>query len=158
MMTSVVAIDPGLSGGVAFVSRSGDLIDALDTPTIGEGTQRRINAAGLADILRSHGPFRLAVIEQVGARPGQGVSSMFRFGQSLGTALGVVGALAIPVHHVTPAKWKKAICLSSDGEQSRARAIETWPDLADLFARKKDHNRAEAALLALYVLRHGVVR
>ena len=78
---------------------------------------------------------------------------MFHFGQSYGTILGVIGALVIPVRRVSPAKWKKALGLNSDGETSRARAIETWPEQAHLFERKKDHNRAEAALLALYGLR-----
>ena len=70
-------------------------------------------------------------------------------------ALGVVGALAIPVRHVSPAKWKRALGLNSDGETSRARAIETWPAQAELFARKRDHSRAEAALLGLYALKAG---
>ena len=78
---------------------------------------------------------------------------MFRFGQAYGSILGVIGALAIPVRHVSPAKWKKALGLNNDGETSRARAIETWPTQAELFARKRDHNRAEAGLLALYGLR-----
>jgi crossover junction endodeoxyribonuclease RuvC len=71
------------------------------------------------------------------------------FGQSCGTIIGVIGALAIPVRHVTPAKWKKALGLTSDAGRSRAAAIERWPGQADLFARKRDHNRAEAALLGL---------
>jgi hypothetical protein len=79
----IVGFDPGLSGGIAFVSNDGALIDCQDLPVIGEGTQRRIDAANLAAIIRSHNPTR-AVIEAVGARPGQGVSSMFRFGQSVG--------------------------------------------------------------------------
>lgn len=80
---------------------------------------------------------------------------MFRFGQSYGTILGIVGALAIPVRHVSPGKWKKALGLSGDGEASRARAIETWPNHAGWFARKLDHNSAEAALLGLYGLRES---
>jgi crossover junction endodeoxyribonuclease RuvC len=63
-----------------------------------------------------------------------------------------MGALAIPVHHVSPAKWKKTLGLNSDAETSRARAIEAWPDQAELFARKLDHSRAEAALLGMYGL------
>jgi hypothetical protein len=101
---------------------------------------------------REHAPYAFAVVEQVGARPGQGVSSMFRFGQGYGTILGIIGTLAIPVRHVSPAKWKRALGLNSDGETSRARAIETWPAQAELFARKCDHSRAEAALLGMYGL------
>jgi len=150
----IAAFDPGLNGGGAFLTREG-LLACFDLPTIGESAHRRIDAANLADLLREHGPYAAAYVEQVGARPGQGVSSMFGFGQAYGTILGVIGALAIPVRHVSPAKWKKALGLNSDGEASRARAIETWPTHAELLARKRDHNRAEAALLALYGLREG---
>ena len=150
---NVIAIDPGLNGAGAVSDESGDFIACFDLPTIGEGAQRRVDAANLADLIREHGPYAFAIVEQVGARPGQGVSSMFRFGQAYGTILGVIGALAIPVRHVSPAKWKKALGLNSDGETSRARAIETWPAQAELFARKRDHSRAEAALLGLYALK-----
>jgi crossover junction endodeoxyribonuclease RuvC len=152
---NILAIDPGLSGAGAVSDERGELIEVFDLPTIGEGAQRRIDAANLADLVREHAPYAFAIVEQVGARPGQGVSSMFRFGKAYGTILGVIGALAIPVRHVSPAKWKKALGLNSDAETSRARAIETWPAQAELFARKRDHNRAEAALLGLYGLKCG---
>jgi crossover junction endodeoxyribonuclease RuvC len=129
-----------------------DFIACFDLPMIGERVQRRVDAANLADLIREHGPYAFAIVQQVGARPGQGVSSMFRFGQAHGTILGVIGALAIPVRHVSPAKRKNALVLNSDGETSRARAIETWPAEAQLFARKRDHSRAEAALLGMYGL------
>lgn len=147
---NALAIDPGVNGGCAALDMKGEILACFDLPTIGDGSQRRVDAANLADAIREHGPYRLAIVEQVGARPGQGVSSMFRFGQAYGTVLGVIGALAIPVRHVSPSKWKKAAGLNSEAEASRARAIETWPQHAELFARKRDHNRAEAALLALY--------
>jgi crossover junction endodeoxyribonuclease RuvC len=150
---NVLAVDPGLSGAAAVLDRQGDIVDAFDLPATGEGPRRRIDTANLADLIRARAPYAFAIVEQVGARPGQGVSSMFRFGQAYGTILGVIGALAIPVRHVSPAKWKRALGLNSDGETSRARAIETWPTRADLFARKRDHNRAEAALLGVYALR-----
>ncbi len=150
-METIIAFDPGLSGAVAFLSEAGELLDCRDLPTIGEKTQRRVDAANLATLIRAHLPAR-AVIEQVGAMPGNGVSSMFRFGQSVGTIAGVVGALAIPVTWVSPAKWKREAGLDATAERSRGRAIETWPNQAGLFARKKDHNRAEAALLALWAL------
>jgi len=153
--TNVFACDPGLSGGGAVLNPSREIVACFDLPIIGDGVQRRVDAANLADLLREQGPYAFAIVEQVGARPGQGVSSMFRFGQAYGTILGVIGALAIPICHVSPAKWKKALGLNSDGEASRARAIESWPTHAELFARKRDHNRAEAALLALYGLREG---
>lgn len=153
--TNLFSCDPGLNGGGAVLNPNCELVACFDLPTIGDGAQRRIDAANLADLLREHGPYAFAIVEQVGARPGQGVSSMFRFGQAYGTILGVIGSLAIPVRHVSPAKWKKALGLNSDGEASRARAIETWPHCADWFGRKRDHNKAEAALLALYGLQEG---
>ena len=66
---------------------------------------------------------------------------MFRFGQAYGTILGVIGTLAIPLRHVTPTKWKRAVGLDSNAETSRGRAIESWPHQAELFARKRDHSR-----------------
>jgi crossover junction endodeoxyribonuclease RuvC len=152
---NVIAFDPGMSGGFAALSPQAEILACFDLPTIGEGAQRRIDAANLSDTIREHGPYRVAIVEQVGARPGQGVSSMFRFGQAYGTLLGVIGALAIPVRHVSPGKWKKALGLNGEAEMSRARAIETWPQHAEMFARKKDHNRAEAALLALYGIKEA---
>jgi crossover junction endodeoxyribonuclease RuvC len=124
---TILAIDPGLAGAGAILDTRGDLFEVFDLPTIGAGAQRRVNAANLADLIREHGPYALAIVEQVGARPAQRVSSMFRFGQAYGTILGVIGALAIPIRHVSPAKWKRLLGLNSDGETSRARAIETWP-------------------------------
>jgi crossover junction endodeoxyribonuclease RuvC len=147
---NIFACDPGLNGAGAVSDERGDFIACFDLPTIGDGAQRRVDAANLADLIREHGPHAFAIVEQVGARPRQGVSSMFRFGQAYGTILGVIGALAIPVRHVSPAKWKRALGLNRDGETSRARAIETWPAKAELFVRKRDHSRAEAALLGLY--------
>jgi crossover junction endodeoxyribonuclease RuvC len=88
------------------------------------------------------------VIELVSSRPGQGVASMFNFGMSFGVAIGVVQALNIPLHFVTPTKWKKYFSLSSDKEESRRRAINLWPESADRFSRRKDEGRAEAALMA----------
>ena len=120
---TILAIDPGLEGAGAMLDAHGELIEVFDLPTIGEGAQRRVDAANLADLIREHGKYSFAIVEQVGARPGQGVSSMFRFGQSYGTVIGVVGTLAIPVRHVSPAKWKKALGLNNNGETSRARAI-----------------------------------
>lgn len=150
-METIIAFDAGLSGGMAILNASGDLILCDDLPVIGEGAQRRIDAANLAAMIRPHLPAR-AVIEQVGAMPKQGVSSMFRFGKAVGTIAGVVGALGLPVEWVAAAKWKREAGLDATAERSRAKAIETWPMQSSLFARKKDHNRAEAALLGKWAL------
>lgn len=144
-MKCIMGLDPGASGAVAFYYPSSpQLVSAYDVPVI----EKRINAAALYDLIRDHSP-DLAVVELVHAMPKQGVSSSFNFGMSYGVALGVIGAMKIPVIHASPTKWKKHFALSADKEQARALAISKWP--ASLhFRRKKDNGRAEAALLALY--------
>jgi crossover junction endodeoxyribonuclease RuvC len=82
--------------------------------------------------------------------PGQGVSSTFKFGVAYGVAQGVIASARIPVYFVSPGKWKRHFGLSADKEEARKRALHRWPGRAELFSRKKDHGRAEAALLALY--------
>ena len=150
---NILGVDAGLSGGFAVLDGSGRILLVDDLPTIGEGTQRRIDAANLAGQLRSFLP-AVAIVEQVHAMPGQGVSSMFRFGQAVGTVAGVIGALGCPLVWVTPQRWKKAMGCDATAERSRGLAIETWPENASLFSRKKDHNRAEAALIGLWSIRH----
>lgn len=148
---TILGIDPGLSGAAAVLSIEGDLLDVFDLPVIGEGKQARIDSANLGALLRATTPHR-AVIERVGAMPGQGVSSMFRFGEAVGTVSGILGALAIPIERVTPSRWKRDLRLCSDKEAARLRAIERWPKFAAEFARKRDHGRAEAALIGLWAL------
>lgn len=150
----VIGFDPGLCGGIAVLDAAGGLVLCGDLPVIGEGAQRRLDAANLAAMIRPHAADAVAVIEQVHAMPGQGVSSMFRFGQAVGTLAGVVGALQVRTVWVPPQRWKKPMGLDANAEKSRAMAIETWPDSAGRFARKKDHNRAEAALIALWFLKN----
>lgn len=164
----VAGIDPGLNGGLAIIGghrmvgldgKSPPTIggftfiepefEAMDLPTMGEGKKRQINAAHLSNLLA---PADRVVIEQVHAMPGQGVSSMFRFGMSYGQCLGVVAALDIPLTIVTPRKWKGAIGLTADKEVARLRAIQEFPAYEHYFRRKRDHNRAEAALLAHWYL------
>ncbi|WP_194303952.1 hypothetical protein [Chthonobacter albigriseus] len=142
-----------MSGAYAVLDASGAIVEVGDLPLIGTGTQRRIDAANLAAIVRRLSPER-SILEAVNAMPGQGVSSMFRFGQSLGTVAGVLGACSVPVQWVTPAKWKREAGIGADKEVGRQRAIETWPAHATTFARKKDHGRAEAALMALWGIRN----
>lgn len=144
----ILGIDPGLSGAYAIVD-GGKLVHVADLPTMGEGARRMIDSGALADALKPM-TFDLAVIEQVGAMPGQGVSSMFRFGHAVGQAVGVVHTLGIPLKWASPGTWKRAMGLGSDKERARALAIETFPSLRARFARKADHGRAEAALIALW--------
>jgi crossover junction endodeoxyribonuclease RuvC len=94
-----------------------------------------------------------AVVEQVGAMPGQGVSSMFAFGQAYGMVLGVLAGLYIPVRTVTPASWKRAMKLNTGKDAARAEAARRWPQQAGEFRRVKDDGKAEAALIALWGLK-----
>ncbi len=94
-----------------------------------------------------------AYIEQVGAMPGQGVSSMFAFGEAFGLAKGVLAGLGIPVQSVPPARWKRALGLNSGKDAARAKAAATWPQQAGEFKRVKDDGKAEAALIALWGLK-----
>lgn len=139
----ILGVDPGISGALGFYYPSvPDKIGIEDMPASG----RDVHGATLARIVRRFDP-QLAVVEQVSSRPGQGVASTFRFGRSYGTAIGVIAALEIPCVFVTPAKWKRHFGLPSDKEAARAMAMRLWP-ASTHFQRKKDHGRAEAALIA----------
>lgn len=152
MMT--LGIDPGLTGALALLDAAGQVVILHDLPTLHRGTgkvKRELDPAGLAHLLRPHaGSIALAVVEGVASRPGQGVASMFSLGHSLGVIHGVMGALCIPWQPVTPSVWKKAAGLSSDKEAARAQASKLFPDME--LHRIKDHNRAEALLIARYGL------
>jgi hypothetical protein len=143
----IAAFDPGSSSGAVafyFTSHPGH-ISAADLPVVAG----QVDPATLAARLNQMRP-DVAVIERVAAMPRQGVSSTFKFGTAYGILQGVVAALEIPVHFVTPGRWKKHFGLSAEKEESRARALHLWPGRSDLFGRKKDHGRAESALLARY--------
>lgn len=145
-MTIIMGIDPGVSGAVAFyyphpVGR----VSVHDVPVAGG----EISSPHLASLIKTHAP-SLAVIERVHAMKGQGVTSCFNFGRSYGDVRGVIGALNIPLHYVSPNTWKKYFGLSSDKDLSRKLAIQRFPAVAEHFSRKKDDGRAEAALIALY--------
>lgn len=149
-MIDLIAIDPGISGAWSHF-QNGHLTAVEDLPVMGVGARARIDSGAFAAALncRLVEP-RIAVIELVGAMPGQGVSSTFKFGYAAGQIIGVVEALSIPVVWVTPGAWKRSFGLDKDKERARARAIEAFPHLRSSFARKKDHGRAEAALIGLW--------
>jgi len=148
----IVGIDPGASGAVAIFDPEAGTLEVYDMPTVqverGGKTKREISAPLLAHILRDDDC--IAWLEKVGAMPGQGVSSMFQFGRSVGTVEGVLAALQMPLNYVTPQAWQKAVGVRGGKDGSRLRAIELFPKYANLFARKKDDGRAEAALIAWY--------
>lgn len=152
---AVLAIDPGLNNGVAVVDKDLRLLLATEIPVIGEGANKRLNLVSFGDII-SQFHIAHAVIEDVSAMPKQGVSSTFRFGRAAGAVEGALAALKVPTTFVRPAIWKKDIGVKAKrAEDVRALAIQTWPDHAQRFSRKLDHNRAEAALLALWFLQHS---
>jgi crossover junction endodeoxyribonuclease RuvC len=142
-----IGVDPGLTGAVAILDQD-EMIEALiDMPNAGG----HVMAADLAKWVRAHSYVHMvAWIEDVHAMPGQGVSSTFKFGRSVGVVAGVLGALDIPIRWVSPAKWKGAMGLSKDKGASRRRAQELWPTHAATFSRVRDDGRAEAALIAAY--------
>ena len=152
-MKYFLGVDPGIHGAIAVLQENGRLIDVFDMPItkvkVGAGFKTRIVAARLQEILA---PYTDSVgwVEKVSARPGQGVSSVFAFGEAYGLICGVLAGLCVPVNTVSPSVWKKSMKLDSDKEGSRRCAIEAWPENQKLFARAKDDGRAEAALLALY--------
>jgi crossover junction endodeoxyribonuclease RuvC len=145
-MTVIMGIDPGISGAIAFYFPVAPERIAVDDVPVAGG---EINVHELARLIRVHRP-TLAVIERVSAMSGQGVTSMFNFGRSYGDVRGTIGAMEVPLHFVTPQKWKKHFGLSSDKDESRLRAIRLFPAVADSFNLKKHDGRAEAALIALY--------
>lgn len=148
-MTCILAIDPGLTGALAFYFTDvPERVGVCDMPVIGH----EINAAELRDMINDYKPGR-AIIEQVGPMPRDGVRQAWRFSGAFYTARTVVAMLNIPMTLVTPGAWKKAMNVKGgdDGkEQCRALAIQLFPSCAASFSRKKDQGRGEAALLALY--------
>jgi crossover junction endodeoxyribonuclease RuvC len=157
-MKYIIGIDPGATGAVAILDHEGDLIEVWDIPTVAlgaKGTKKRISPEMLASELRNWQDAAVCYLEQVAARPGQGVSSMFAFGESLGIIRGILAGMSIPVVLVTPAKWKRDMILpTSSKEYSRQRAAQNWPKHAGEFARVKDDGRAEAALLGLWGIKY----
>lgn len=153
-MSLTIGIDPGQTGAIAAVNQIGDLFDAWDMPVI----DKDVNPALVADLIKQVCNVERVVVENVHSMPKQGVASSFKFGKSFGIVLGVVAALGCPVELVTPTTWKRAMKVTADKETSRRRAIELWPGQAQLFARKKDNGRAEAALLARWAVERRAIQ
>lgn len=153
----LIGVDPGCSGAIVLTNDDGSLLEYLLMPTIKVGTKTRVNGAAIAAFLKSWcAPHEMhAFIEQVGAMPKQGVSSMFTFGHAVGTVEGVLAGAGIPVTHVTPQAWKKSAGLiGSDKDAARSRAIMLYPNLRALDAVGKGQAIADALLIA----RHGRIQ
>jgi crossover junction endodeoxyribonuclease RuvC len=153
----IIGIDPGISGSICFF-QDGKIIDVVEMPTMTEGkkNKKQVNGSQIFNEIS----FRIkkldkkdvkVIIEQVSAMPGQGVTSMFNFGQSFGILKGICSAMQLSMYFVRPAKWKKYFNLiNSEKDASRTRAIEIFPYFSGQLSRKKDSNKADAILIASF--------
>ena len=153
----VIGIDPGISGSICFY-QDGKIIDVIEMPTMTDGkkNKRQVNGSQIYNELKkminnSENHDVRVIIEQVSAMPGQGVTSMFNFGQSFGILKGICSAMQLPMYFVRPAKWKKYFnLLNSEKDASRTKAIEIFPYFSTHLSKKKDSNKADAILIASF--------
>ena len=151
----VVGIDPGLSGAIAILENN-KVLNIFDMPVMAEGkkNKRQLNSAQLVNIIKDNtkpDAEIAVVVEQVNAMPGQGVTSMFNFGQTFGAIKGVCAALELPIFFVRPSKWKKHFeLINSSKDSSRTKVIEMYPSLSSQLAKKKDVNKSDAILIARF--------
>ncbi len=151
----IVGIDPGLNGAIAILENK-KVLAIFDMPVMSEGkkNKRQLNSAQLVNILveNINDDKEIAVIvEQVNAMPGQGVTSMFNFGQTFGAIKGVCAALKLPIFFVRPSKWKKHFeLINSSKDASRTKVIEMYPSLSNQLSKKKDVNKSDAILIARF--------
>ncbi len=153
----IIGVDPGISGSICFLL-DGKILEVLDMPTMAEGkkNKKQINGSQIFNeisrvINKIQNQEVRVVIEQVSAMPGQGVTSMFNFGQSFGILKGICSAMKLPMYFVRPAKWKKYFNLiNSEKDASRTKAIEIFPYFSQELSKKKDANKADAILIASF--------
>jgi len=153
----IIGVDPGISGSICFF-KDGRILDVIEMPTMNEGkkNKRQVNGSQIFNeiferIEKIEKHEIKAVIEQVSAMPGQGVTSMFNFGQSFGILKGICSAMQLPMYFVRPAKWKKYFNLiNTEKDASRTRAIEIFPYFSSQLSKKKDSNKADAILIASF--------
>ena len=153
----IIGIDPGITGSICFFE-DGKILDVVEMPTMTEGkkNKKQVNGSQIYNEIKK----RIekidkkdikVIIEQVSAMPGQGVTSMFNFGQSYGILKGMCSAMQLPMYFVRPAKWKKYFNLiNSEKDASRTKAIEIFPYFSSNLAKKKDLNKADAILIASF--------
>ena len=163
----IFGIDPGVSGAICVLKEK-EVIEVYEMPTMidGKKNKRQVNGAEVTNILlKELNNLQLpeisssskleemvkVVVEHVTAMPGQGVTSMFNFGQSFGVIKGVCAALKLPIYFVRPMKWKKHFNLiKTNKDASRTKVIEIYPSMSSELSRKKDSNKADAILIARY--------
>ena len=153
----IIGIDPGISGSICFF-QDGKMVDVVEMPTMIEGKKNKKQVNGsqifneISEKIKKLDKKEIkVVIEQVSAMPGQGVTSMFNFGQSFGVLKGICSAMQLSMHFVRPAKWKRFFNLiNAEKDASRTKAIEIFPYISTQLSRKKDANKADAALIASF--------
>jgi len=157
MSKRTLGIDVGLNGAIALVV-DGELISVVDMPTVtldrNGKAKRQVSVPELVDIIKQFDPNE-AYVEKVFAMAGQGVTSVFSFGRSLGVVEGVLTTLKIKTTLMTPQTWQKGLGMTGGKDGSRARAMELFPEQTALFKRVKDDGRSDAALIALWGSKHG---
>ena len=153
----IIGIDPGISGSICFLD-NGKILDVIEMPIMTDGKKNKKQVNGsqvyneISKRIRQFEKNQIrVVIEHVSAMPGQGVTSMFNFGQSFGILKGICTAMQLPMYFVRPTKWKKYFnLLNSEKDASRTRAIEIFPYFSSQLSRKKDSNKADAILIASF--------
>ncbi len=153
----IISIDPGINGAICFFE-NGEVKDILEMPTMAEGKKNKRQVNGrqmyneLSSRIKAYNTQNINVIvEQVSAMPGQGVTSMFNFGQSFGVIKGICAAMQLPIFFVRPTKWKKHFeLINSQKDASRTKAIEMFPKISSILSKKKDSNKADAILIASF--------
>ncbi len=156
----IFGIDPGLSGALAILDDK-KIVDVIDLPTMSDGkkNKRQLNSAHLSQYMHKNVvdiENTVVVVEQVNAMPGQGVTSMFNFGQTFGAIKGISAALQLPIYFVRPSKWKKHFeLINSSKDASRTKAIEMYPAIAKDLSKKKDVNKSDAILIARFFSEYG---
>ena len=151
----IIGIDPGLSGGIAILENN-KIKELFDMPVMADGkkNKRQLNSALLVKLIKDNIKNledTVMIVEKVHAMTGQGVTSMFNFGQTFGAIKGICAALGLPIFFVRPAKWKKHFeLINSSKDASRTKAIEMYPAISDQLSKKKDVNKSDALLIARY--------
>ena len=151
----IIGIDPGLSGAIAVLENN-NVLNIFDIPVMSEGkkNKKQLNSALLVNLLKENITSNedvAIVVEQVNAMPGQGVTSMFNFGQTFGAIKGICAALEFPIFFVRPSKWKKHFeLINASKDASRTKVIEMYPKLSNQLSKKKDVNKSDAILIARF--------
>ena len=153
----IIGIDPGISGALCFME-NGKIINVIDMPSMADGkkNKKQVNGSQVFNEISMYIKDKnlndvKVIIEHVSAMPGQGVTSMFNFGQSFGIIKGICSAMNLPMYFVRPAKWKKYFSLiNASKDASRTKAIEIFPYFSVNLSKKEDANKADAILIASY--------